>query len=75
MPIFRPSARRVRDGLGDQRLHGRVALVEDVGDDLGVAIDAERELRQVVRADREAVEDLGELLGAESRCSGFRTIM
>ena len=41
--------------------HARVALVEVEGHDLAVPIDAERELRQVVGADREAVEELREL--------------
>ena len=50
--------------LDDHRDHGfdaGVAFVEDMGEELGIAVDAERELRQVVRADREAVEDLAEL--------------
>ena len=37
-----------------------IALVEIERDELGVAIDAQDELCQVVRADREAVEQLGE---------------
>ena len=35
-----------------------IALVEIEGDDLGIAVDAQRELRQIVGADREAVEQL-----------------
>ena len=54
-----------RDGAGDQGLHGGVALVEVAGQQLqaGVAVQAQRELRQVVRADREAVEVIEELVG------------
>ena len=50
-----------------------ISLVEDVRDDLRVAIDAQDELRQVVRADREAVEDLGEFARPGSRCWESRT--
>ena len=48
-----------------------LALVEERRDRGAVAVDAERELRQVVRADREAVEDLREARrrGARSRGS------
>ena len=41
----------VLDGLCNQFLHRRVALVEDVRDDGRIAIDAERELRQIVGSD------------------------
>jgi hypothetical protein len=51
------------DHLRDRPRHGLVALVEQVRDELRVAVDAEHELRQVVAADREAVEHLRELLG------------
>ena len=56
-----------------ERAHGRVALVEDVRDDFRIAIDAQRELRQVVGADREAVEELGEL-GSRTTLLGISTI-
>ena len=38
----------VLNRLRNQRLHGPIALVEDVGDDLGVAIDSECQLRKIV---------------------------
>ena len=53
-------ALRALDGQADHLLDALVALVEIEGDDLGIAIDAQGELRQVVRADGEAVEELGE---------------
>src|SRR5436190_6418077 len=46
----------------EELLHRRVALVEQVRHDRGVAVEAERELGQVVRADREAVEHVEELV-------------
>ncbi len=42
------------DDLLDRPEHGGVALVEELGEDLGVAIDAEHQLGQVVAADRHA---------------------
>src|SRR5690606_41180668 len=54
-----------RDGPGQQLHHRRVALVEAFGDQARIAVETERELRQVVRADREAVEMLEELLGQQ----------
>ena len=61
MPIFRPAACDALDHLGDRPLDRLVALVEQVRDELRIAIDAEHELRQIVAADGEAVEDLREL--------------
>ena len=55
-----PIAPATLDGQADHLLHALVALVVVEGDDLAVAIDAEGELGQVVGADREAVEELGE---------------
>src|SRR5688572_10069396 len=49
------------DGHGEERLDGRVALVKERGDDRGVAVDPERQLRHVVRPDRHAVKMLEEL--------------
>ena len=53
-------------GAGDDRgaspLDRLRALVEQVGDPLRVSVDAEHELGEVVGADREAVEDLRELI-------------
>src|SRR5688572_28606815 len=51
----------VLDRLRDEPLDRRVAFVEDVRDDGRVAIHAEGQLGQVVRPDREAVKDPGEL--------------
>src|SRR5690606_41396579 len=45
----------------DEPLHAGIRLVEERREDFRVAIDAERELREVVRADRKSVEDLREL--------------
>ena len=59
MPAVAPGA---LDGLPQECHHRRVALVEVEGDHLAVAVDAQRELGQVVGADREAVEALGELV-------------
>mmetsp|Transcript_53285 Transcript_53285/g.125036 ORF Transcript_53285/g.125036 Transcript_53285/m.125036 type:complete len:660 (-) Transcript_53285:2122-4101(-) len=55
------------DGARDQGLDGWVALVEVAGQLLqaGVAVQAECELRQVVGADRHAVEMLQELFGQD----------
>ena len=49
------------DRQPDHLLDARVALIEVEGDDVGVAVDAERELGEVVGADREAVEQFGEV--------------
>ena len=38
--------------------HAGVALIEIKGDDLGIAVDPQGQLRQVVGADRKAVEQL-----------------
>ena len=40
--------------------HAGVAFIEIEGDDLGIAVDSQGQLRQVVGADRKAVELLGE---------------
>ncbi len=50
------------DRLLEEGEHAGVALVEVEGHHLAVAVDAERELGEVVGADREAVEALGELV-------------
>lgn len=58
-----------RVGASDQRADaasdGRVGLIEDAGKDLGVAVDAEGQLGQVVTADRKTVEALREVLGED----------
>ena len=51
------------DDPGDGVEHGGVGLVEQLGADLGVAVDAEHQLRQVVGADRHAVDAHGRVLG------------
>src|SRR5207248_3221063 len=51
------------DRHDEHRLHGGIALVEGLGDEARVAVEAERELREVIRADREAIEELEELFG------------
>src|SRR5262249_10075574 len=56
---------RPLDGERDQVADRRIPLVEERRELLGVAVDAERELGQVVRSDRKAVEDLGEVRGAD----------
>ena len=61
------------DRHGEHRLDGRVALVEALGDEARIAVQAERELGQVVRADREAVEELEELARPASRWTAART--
>src|SRR3569832_1004999 len=57
----------------DRHLHElqyrAVALVE-AGDDAGIAVDAERELSEVIGADGEAVEEVEELVGEQS-VSGY----
>ena len=50
------------DGQPDHLLDAGVALVVVEGDELAVAVHAEGELGEVVRADREPVETLGELV-------------
>src|SRR5690606_34743786 len=52
---------RALDHELDEPLHAGIRLVEERREDFRVAIDAERELREVVRADRKSVEDLREL--------------
>jgi hypothetical protein len=65
MPTYLPSLLAALDGHRQQHLDGRVAFVEGVGHQAGVAVQAQGELGQVVRADREAVEVLEELLGQQ----------
>ncbi len=49
-----PTSRLRGDDLLDRPQHRRIALVEQLGEDLGVAIDTEHQLGQVVAADRHA---------------------
>jgi hypothetical protein len=64
MPTYLPLACGL-DRHRQQLLHCRVPLVEQVRDDRRVAVQAQAELGQVVGADREAVEDLQELIGEQ----------
>src|SRR6185437_5378542 len=48
-----------------QFLDRRIALVEQAGDDRGIAIEAQRQLGEVVGTDREAVEDVEEFVGQQ----------
>ncbi len=49
------------DDAPNHALHAGIALVEDMGQEGRVAVDAQGQLRQVVRSDREAVEEFAEL--------------
>jgi hypothetical protein len=55
------------DRARQHRLHGRVALVEFGGEQLQarIAVQPQRELREIVRADRETVAVLEELVGED----------
>ena len=55
----------------EERLHGVVAFIERGGNETGVAVEAERELRHVVRTDREAVEVFEELVGKKRIARDF----
>jgi len=58
------SLRATRPYRAHQQMFYRgIALVESFSDQAGVAIQSKRELGQVVRADREAVEELEKLFG------------
>ncbi len=56
MPLWRPLRRAPTTAMREHLHDAGIAFVEIESDRLGIAIDAERELSQVVRADREAVE-------------------
>jgi len=57
------------DRLPQHGFHRRIALVERLRHEPRVAIQAERELREIVRPDRESIEVLEKLLG-EDRVRG-----
>lgn len=59
------------DELVDESFDGVVAFVEEVGDEVAVAVEAEGELGEVVAADAEAVEDVGELVGDDDVAGDF----
>src|SRR6266571_6313472 len=58
------------DRLSQHGFHRRVALVERGRYESRVAVQSERELREIVRPDRESVEVLEKLLG-EHRVRGY----
>jgi hypothetical protein len=62
MPAVAPSS---FDRLSQERKHAWIALVEVERDHPAVAIDSKGQLGEVVRADREAIEALGELVDQE----------
>ena len=43
----------------------RIALIKQVGDDARIAVQPEDQLGQIIRPDREAVEDVEELIGEQ----------
>ena len=73
IPMYLPSCVACGDGARDQCLDGRIALVEQVGDEARVAVERQRELGEVVGADREAVEVSQELLGQDGVGRASRT--
>ena len=75
MPMYLPVARQAAMAREISALTAGIALVEIAREQLeaGVAVEAERQLRQVVRADRHAVEVVEEAARRGSRCSAPRT--
>ena len=59
------------DDAGDHLFHSGVSFVENLGHDFAVAIDTENELRQVIRADAEAIKDFGEFFGQNDVARNF----
>src|SRR5690606_35467646 len=53
------------DHMPDHPFHGFVLLIELLGKQFGIAIDAECQLRQVIAADRKAVEPFRESCGLD----------
>lgn len=53
------------DGDLEKFLHGRIAFVEAAGHKTGVAVQTQRELREIVGTDREAVDIVEELVGKD----------
>ncbi len=62
LSLFRPFLRQTVITSAIIVFHGRISFVENVGDDFAIAIDAEDELREIVRVNCESVEDLGDLV-------------
>ncbi len=60
---FLPCRLHLFDDLLDTSDHCAVFFIEDAGETLRIAIDSVSKLSQVVAADREAIEALGELFG------------
>ena len=73
-PTLRPCACAAVDHHRDQPLDARVALVEQVRQQLRVAVDAQRELGEIVGADREAVEELARTPSARMTLFGISHI-
>ena len=48
---------RALDSLSKHLQHAGVAFIEVEGDDVGIAIDAKHELGEVVRSDRQTIEE------------------
>ena len=59
------------DHVGDHLFHCGISFVENLGHDFAVAIDTEDELRQIVRADGESVEDFREFIGQNDVARDF----
>jgi hypothetical protein len=64
-PTLAPASWALAMACLDHPDHRRIGFAEQRGQFARVAVDAERQLGQVVRADGEAVEAFGELLGAD----------
>ena len=56
----------------EERLDGLVAFIERGSHQTGVTVETQRELRQIVGTNREAIENVEELI-REERCSESRT--
>ena len=53
----------ILDHLPDQREDGTIALIEQIGQKLAIAINTEGELGQIIRSDAKAIKTLGKLAG------------
>ena len=56
MPTWRPLRLAPDHSLPEHLQHSRIAFIEIEGDDIGIPVDPQRELGEIVRADRKAVE-------------------
>src|SRR6185503_9556727 len=57
---------RISDRVFDHPLHRCILFIEQCGQIRRIPVDAERELSEIVTADGEAVETLGELPGQDN---------